>query len=47
MTGGVKDNDIEVEAFSKLAKMPDTVSHALGSGYADGLAGVEIVAGEG
>ena len=47
MTGGVKTNDLEAEAFSELAQMPDTVSRALGQGYQDGLAGVEIVAGEG
>jgi hypothetical protein len=47
MTGGVKDNDIEVEAFSQLGKKHDTVSRELGRGYADGLAGVEIAAGEG
>jgi hypothetical protein len=46
-TGGVKDNDIEAEAFAELAKKPDTVSRQLGLGYKDGLAGVEIVAGEG
>lgn len=47
MTGGVKTNDLEVEAFEVLAKKPDSVSRALGQGYQDGLAGVEIVAGEG
>lgn len=47
MTGGVKTNDIEVEAFAELAKQPDTASRQLGLGYVDGLAGVEIVAGEG
>lgn len=47
MTGGVKDGDIEVEAFGELAKKPDAVSRQLGLGYRDGLAGVEIVAGEG
>jgi len=47
MTGGVKTNDIEAEAFSELAKKADAVSRQLGLGYKDGLAGVEIVAGEG
>lgn len=47
MTGGVKTNDLEVDAFSELAKMTDSVSRSLGKGYQDGLAGVEIVAGEG
>lgn len=47
MTGGVRTNDIEAEAFAALAKKPDTVLQQLGKGYADGLAGVEIVAGEG
>jgi hypothetical protein len=47
MTGGVKADDLEAEAFSQLGKKPDTVSRELGRGYADGLAGVEIVTGEG
>lgn len=47
MTGGVKAHDLEVEAFALMAKMTDAVSQALGRGYKDGLAGVEIVAGKG
>lgn len=47
MTGGVKADDIEAEAFAELGKKSDTASRGLGRGYADGLAGVEIVAGEG
>jgi len=47
MTGGVKSNDLEAEAFAELAKRPDAVSRQLGLGYKDGLAGVKIVAGEG
>lgn len=47
MTGGVKPNDLESAAFSELAKMPDTISRELGRGYTDGLAGTEIIVGEG
>jgi hypothetical protein len=47
MSGGVKINDLEAEAFAALAKKSDAVSRQLGLGFKDGLAGVEIVAGEG
>jgi len=40
-------NDFEAEMFTSLAKKPDAVPRQLGRGYADCLAGVEIVAGEG
>ena len=47
MTGRVRTNDIEAEAFAELAKKPDAMSRELGRGYSDGLAGIEIVAGNG
>jgi hypothetical protein len=47
MTGALRANDFEAEIFVALAKKPDPISRELGRGYKDGLAGVEIVAGEG
>jgi hypothetical protein len=47
MSDKVEHNDFEAEMFTSLAKKPDAVSQQLGRGYADGLAGVEIVAGNG
>lgn len=47
MTDRVRTNGIEAEAFEELAKRPDSVSRRLGKGYADGIAGVKVVAGEG
>ena len=47
MTGVLQANDFEAEIFIALAKKPDPISQEFSRGYKDGLARVEIVAGEG